>query len=70
MPDRVVVCGGGIIGVATAYYLTLHGVRPTLVEKKGIACAASGVTFSQAQSLEFCKCSSLFELKLEQYLLF
>ena len=47
MPDQVVVCGGGIIGVATAYYLTLHGVKPILVEKKSIACAASGVAFSQ-----------------------
>ena len=46
MPDQVVVCGGGIIGVATAYYLTLHGIKPILVEKKGIACAASGVAFS------------------------
>ena len=48
MPDQVVVCGGGIIGVATAYYLTLHGVKPILVEKQGIACAASGVAFSPA----------------------
>ena len=42
MPDQVVVCGGGIIGVATAYYLTLQGIKPLLVEKSGIACAASG----------------------------
>ena len=42
MPDQVVICGGGIIGVATAYYLTLQGVRPLLVETSGIACAASG----------------------------
>ncbi|DBB07060.1 TPA: hypothetical protein ACH3X1_011646 [Trebouxia sp. C0004] len=42
MPDHVVICGGGIIGVATAYYLTLQGIKPLLVEKTGIACAASG----------------------------
>lgn len=42
MPDQVVVCGGGVIGVATAYYLTLQGIEPVLVEKSGIACAASG----------------------------
>ncbi|DBA82587.1 hypothetical protein WJX79_008292 [Trebouxia sp. C0005] len=42
MPDHVVICGGGIIGVATAYYLTLQGIKPLLVEKSGIACAASG----------------------------
>lgn len=43
MPDQVVICGGGIIGSATAYYLTLQGVKPILVEKSGIACAASGI---------------------------
>ena len=46
MPDQVVICRGGIIGVATAYYLTLQGIKPILVEKKGIACAASGVAVS------------------------
>lgn len=51
MPDQIVVCGGGIIGVATAYYLTLQGIRPVLVEKKGIACAASGV----GPSLFYCQ---------------
>ena len=40
--DQVVVCGGGIIGVATAYYLTLQGVKPTLVERTGVASGASG----------------------------
>ena len=40
--DQVVVCGGGIIGVATAYYLTLQGAKTTLVERTGIACGASG----------------------------
>jgi len=43
MPDQVVICGGGIIGSATAYYLTLQGVKPILVEKSGIACASSGI---------------------------
>ena len=42
MPDQVVICGGGIMGVATAYYLTLQGIRPTVVERGSIACAASG----------------------------
>ncbi len=40
MPDHVVICGGGITGVATAYYLTLQGIKPLLVEKSGIACAS------------------------------
>lgn len=39
---RVVVCGGGIIGVSTAYFLSKKGAAVTLVEKSSIACAASG----------------------------
>lgn len=46
MPDHVVICGGEIIGVATAYYLTLQGVKPIVIEKRGIACAASGISLS------------------------
>lgn len=38
----VVIVGGGISGCAAAYYLTTLGVRPILVEREGIACAASG----------------------------
>ncbi|PIN07067.1 putative oxidoreductase [Handroanthus impetiginosus] len=41
-PKRVVVCGGGIIGVCTAYFLSKRGATVTLVEKSSIACAASG----------------------------
>lgn len=40
---RVVICGGGIIGAATAYYLaTQHGVAATVVEREELAAAASG----------------------------
>jgi len=39
---RVVICGGGVIGAAIAYFLTRRGVRPIIVERTGIACAASG----------------------------
>ncbi|KAL0896990.1 hypothetical protein Bca101_080951 [Brassica carinata] len=39
---RVVVCGGGVIGVCTAYFLAKKGVSVTLVEKSAVACAASG----------------------------
>src|SRR4051795_5441474 len=39
---RVVICGGGVIGASIAYFLTLRGVRPTVVERCGVACAASG----------------------------
>src|SRR5437763_9382792 len=39
---RVVICGGGVIGAAIAYFLTRRGVRPIVVERTGLACAASG----------------------------
>ena len=54
MPDRVVICGGGIIGVATAYYLALQGIKPLLVEKSGIACAASGPSQAEAKYITAC----------------
>ncbi|KAE7999655.1 hypothetical protein FH972_004061 [Carpinus fangiana] len=41
-PKRVVVCGGGVIGVCTAYFLAKKGASVTLVEKSSVACAASG----------------------------
>ncbi|KAL5556927.1 hypothetical protein UlMin_039163 [Ulmus minor] len=41
-PKRVVVCGGGVIGVCTAYFLSKNGAAVTLVEKSSVACAASG----------------------------
>ncbi|KAL0452208.1 UNVERIFIED_CONTAM: hypothetical protein Slati_1198900 [Sesamum latifolium] len=39
-PKRVVVCGGGVIGVCTAYFLSKRGAAVTLVEQSSIACAA------------------------------
>lgn len=40
---RVVICGGGVIGAACAYYLSKAGVRQiTIVERAGVACHSSG----------------------------
>lgn len=39
---RIVVCGGGIIGVCTSYFLAKKGAAVTLIEKSSVACAASG----------------------------
>jgi glycine/D-amino acid oxidase-like deaminating enzyme len=41
-PRHVVVCGAGVMGAAVAYYLTRRGVAVTVVERTGVACAASG----------------------------
>lgn len=39
---RVVICGAGVIGAAIAYFLARRGVAATVVERCGVACAASG----------------------------
>ena len=39
---RVVVCGGGVIGTAIAYFLSRRGASPIVVEPIGVASAASG----------------------------
>jgi glycine/D-amino acid oxidase-like deaminating enzyme len=39
---RVLICGGGVIGASIAYFLSRRGVRPVVIERTGLACAASG----------------------------
>ena len=39
---RVVVCGGGAIGAACALHLARGGAEVAVVERTGVACAASG----------------------------
>src|SRR5262245_43863716 len=39
---RVLICGGGVIGASIAYFLSRRGVQPIVIERTGLACAASG----------------------------
>jgi glycine/D-amino acid oxidase-like deaminating enzyme len=39
---HVIVCGAGVVGASVAYFLARRGVRVTVVERTGVACAASG----------------------------
>ena len=41
-PRHVAVCGAGVVGAAVAYFLSLRGVGVTVIERTGVACAASG----------------------------
>jgi glycine/D-amino acid oxidase-like deaminating enzyme len=41
-PRHVIVCGAGVVGAAVAYFLAHRGVAVTVVERSGVACAASG----------------------------
>jgi glycine/D-amino acid oxidase-like deaminating enzyme len=42
MAKRIVILGGGIHGVSTAYFLAKQGVKSLIIEKESIGCAASG----------------------------
>ena len=39
---RVLICGGGVIGASIAYFLAAAAPRPIVIERTGVACAASG----------------------------
>jgi glycine/D-amino acid oxidase-like deaminating enzyme len=39
---RVVVCGAGVIGASTAYFLSRRGAEVVIVERTAVACASSG----------------------------
>jgi glycine/D-amino acid oxidase-like deaminating enzyme len=39
---RVVICGGGVIGACTAYFLSCRGIDVIVVERTEVAAAASG----------------------------
>ena len=39
---HVVICGGGVIGACTGYFLARRGIDVTIVERSGVASCASG----------------------------
>ena len=39
---KVLICGGGVIGASIAYFLSLRGIEAVVVERAGVANAASG----------------------------
>ena len=43
--DGVVIVGGGLVGMATAYYLAKAGVASTVIERDAIASHASGYAY-------------------------
>lgn len=55
---HVVICGAGAIGATTAFFLSERGVDVTLVERTGVACAASGKS-GGFLALDWCDGSAL-----------
>jgi glycine/D-amino acid oxidase-like deaminating enzyme len=39
---RIVICGGGAIGAAIAYFLACRGAKPIVIERHAVAGSASG----------------------------
>src|SRR5712671_6938801 len=58
---RIVICGGGAIGAAIAYFASRRGARTTVIERYAVAGAASGNS-GGFLALDWCRGSSLDRL--------
>src|SRR2546426_360031 len=58
MGKRIVICGGGAIGAAIAYFTSRRGARPIVVERHEVAGAASGKS-GGFLALDWCRGSPL-----------
>src|SRR6266446_7051597 len=58
---RIVICGGGAIGVAIAYFLSRRGARPIVIERHAVAGSASGKS-GGFLARDWCRGSSLDRL--------
>ena len=65
---RVVICGGGAIGAATAYFLARRGARPIVVERHQVGGAASGKS-GGFLALDWCRGSPLDALARRSFAL-
>jgi glycine/D-amino acid oxidase-like deaminating enzyme len=65
---RIVICGGGAIGVAIAYFASRRGARPIVIERHAIAGAASGKS-GGFLALDWCSGSSLDQLARRSFAL-
>ena len=65
---RVLICGGGVIGAAIAYFLSRRGVEVIVIERTGLACAASGKS-GGFLALDWCDGSPLSALARRSFAL-
>src|SRR6185295_15371312 len=59
--DRIVICGGGAIGAAIAYFTSRRGAQPIVIERHEVAGAASGKS-GGFLALDWCGGSALDHL--------
>jgi len=65
---RIVICGGGVIGAAIAYFLSLRGAKPIVIERHEVAGAASGKS-GGFLALDWCRGSPLDRLARRSFAL-
>jgi glycine/D-amino acid oxidase-like deaminating enzyme len=65
---RIVICGGGAIGAAIAYFLSRRGARPIVIERHEVAGAASGKS-GGFLALDWCRGTSLDRLARRSFAL-
>ncbi|HKU97150.1 MAG TPA: FAD-dependent oxidoreductase [Vineibacter sp.] len=65
---RVLICGGGVIGAAIAYFLSRRGAEAVVIERTGLACAASGKS-GGFLALDWCDGSPLAALARRSFAL-
>ena len=57
---RIVICGGGAIGAAVAYFTSRRGALPIVIERHAVAGAASGKS-GGFLALDWCSGSPLID---------
>src|SRR5215471_3381589 len=60
-PKRIVICGGGAIGVSLAYFLSRQGAEAIVIERHEVAGAASGKS-GGFLALDWCRGTALDQL--------
>ena len=60
-PKRIVICGGGAIGAAIAYFLSRRGAKPIVVERHEVGGSASGKS-GGFLALDWCRGTDLDRL--------
>ena len=65
---RIVICGGGAIGVAIAYFLSRRGATPIVIERHQVAGSASGKS-GGFLALDWCRGSPLDRLARRSFTL-